>query len=299
MRRELPPLNALKAFELAARHLSFSKAAEELCVTQGAVSKQVHALEEYLEQPLFERYATGIALSEAGLRYLPTISSALDSIQYATAQLQQSINKANTISLNVTPSFSTLWLIPKLEHLHQQYPELNLDITTGDNSFNFVDTNADLVVRCLPISANYEHAELLIEENLLLVASPILMERQSIQNVTDILKHTLLPHITRPQLWSQFFSHIDSSQKPLPTPKFGMGFEHFYMSLEAINNQMGIGLIPDFMVQPSINKGELVNPLELRLRSGFGFYLMTPGYKQHLNHVQRIRDWLKQQIQRP
>lgn len=292
----LPPLNALRTFEVAARRLNFSAAARELCVTQGAVSKQVQLLEQYLEQPLFERTPGGLQLTEAGRQYLPAVSQAIETIQSATAMLLQQSGTAASLTLNLTPSFSNLWLIPRLGQLRAAIPELNLAMVVGDGEFRFQGSETDMAIRCLPLSLSREHASLLVEEVLCPVLHPDLLHQHPLREAADLLYHPLLAHTTRPQLWRQFLQQLPGTQPRLSSARYNHGFEHFYMSLEAARCRQGVALVPDFMAAAALQAGEVVNPLGIRYRSGYGFYFLVPPYRDRTPGVQRFRLWLQQQL---
>jgi DNA-binding transcriptional LysR family regulator len=293
---KLPPLNALKVFEVAARKLSFSKAAEELCVTQGAISKQIKSLEEHLELALFDRTNTGLKLTKAGKQYLPTIMSALEQIQSSTANLQQQESSSQSLTLNITPSLSNLWLIPRLNKLSESLPNLRLNMVSGDGVFQFHQASADIAIRCLPLSLSHENSTLLAEEVLLPVIHPDLLSKIPINTVSDILKHPLLMHTTRPQLWSQFLNRVLTEDKDTHSTCFHHGFEHFFMSLEAAKQKQGIALVPNFLALEFIEKGELVNPLNIQYKSSYGFYFLVPAYRQQNDQVQQFYQWLQGEI---
>ncbi|WP_432697521.1 LysR substrate-binding domain-containing protein [Marinobacterium sp. YM272] len=292
----LPPLNALRTFEVAARRLSFSRAARELCVTQGAVSKQIQLLEQYLEQPLFDRAPSGLVLTEAGRLYLPAISQAIEKIQTATAILQQRAHESSSLTLNLTPSFSNLWLIPRLDALWQAMPELNLTMLSGDGEFHFRDSEADMAIRCLPLSLSHEHSVLLREEELLAVIHPDLLREAAIEKPMDLLAHPLLQHTTRPQLWRQFLEQVTGQEPRELQLRYNHGFEHFYMSLEAARQRQGIALVPDFMAAAALAAGEVVNPLGISYHSGYGFYFLVPPYRSGTQGIQQFHSWLSQQL---
>lgn len=293
---KLPPLNALKAFEVAARKLSFSKAAVELCVTQGAISKQIKSLEEHLQLALFDRTTTGLALTKAGKQYLPTIMAALEQIQSSTANLQQLETNNHSLTLNITPSLSHLWLIPRLERLTDALPNLRLTMVSGDGAFQFHQASADIAIRCLPLSLSHENSTLLAEEVLIPVIHPDLLAQAPISQAEDILNHPLLMHTTRPQLWSQFLSSTLAEKKQAQIPNYHHGFEHFFMSLEAAKQKQGIALVPDFLASEFIKRGELVNVLNMRYQSSFGFYFLAPSYRQQNEQVQHFYQWLLTEI---
>ncbi|OUR66690.1 hypothetical protein A9Q77_11025 [Marinomonas sp. 42_23_T18] len=296
MPNKLPPLNALKVFEVAARKLSFSKAAEELCVTQGAISKQIKSLEEHLQLALFDRTNSGLQLTKAGKQYLPTIMSALEQIQSSTANLQQLENNSHSLTLNITPSLSSLWLIPRLKRLSDTLPNLRLNMVSGDGVFQFHQASADIAIRCLPLSLSHENSTLLAEEVLLPVIHPDLLAELPINKATDLVKHPLLMHTTRPQLWSQFLSSVLTEEKQTKAPYFHHGFEHFFMSLEAAKQKQGIALVPDFLASEFIKKGELVSLLGIRYKSSYGFYFLVPAYRQQHDQVQQFYQWIQDEI---
>ncbi|WP_026960725.1 LysR substrate-binding domain-containing protein [Aliagarivorans taiwanensis] len=296
MKSKVPPLNALRVFEAAARHQSFSKAAQELHVTQGAVSKQIAVLESFLEQRLFERKSKGLALTEAGHSYLPNISQAMRLIEDASAGLIQEAGSRQLLNIDAIPSLSSLWLIPRLNALKASFPALDINLKMGDGPFSFEDSEADAAIRCLPMAKHYQNAELLCEEELVLVAHPALVSHNRLQQVSDIFEFPLLRHITRPQLWMQFWATYFSGESLPHPPRYGNGFEHFFLSLEAIRKQQGLGLLPRFLVKECLESGELINPLELSFASGYGYYLLVPKYRRSNSTLARLSEWLKQQL---
>lgn len=293
MRHNFPPLNALKVFEVSARHLSFSKAAEELFVTQGAVSKQIQTLEQFLEQPLFHREKGGLKLTEAGKLYLPAIADSLDNIQNATALLKQNVSDSNTLLLKTSPSFSALWMIPKLHEIKENFKNLTLQFTSTDSG-NIFSTDEDILIQCRPISPNLDPDTLLVEEKLVAVVSPDRLAELAITKAEDLLKHPLILHTTRPQLWTSFLNHyLDNNYS---TPKFSDGFEHFFMSMEAVKQDQGIGLLPSFMAHEALENGDLINPLQIEFMSGYGYYYSVPNHKRNNTKVLNLMQWVKNEI---
>ncbi|PSW08530.1 LysR family transcriptional regulator [Photobacterium rosenbergii] len=291
--KELPSIRALRTFVAVANHLSFSKAARELSLTQGAVSKQIAQLEQQLGQPLFERHLNGIRLSSVGLRYLPQIAESLEALQNATASLRQLEQVDEVLTVNVTPSFASLWLIPKINSFAKAFPHLQVQLKTGDGMVNDISTDNDIIIRCLPLANHYENATLLCRENLRLVASAKLLQQRPIRHLDDLADHLYLPQVTRPQLWEQFKTHhgID-----FPMAFYGVGFEHFYLSLEAVRNQLGLALLPDFMVDDLIAEQTLFNPLNSFLNSHYGYYTIVPHYKRHTRKVCVFTQWLTEMM---
>ncbi|KHT58333.1 LysR family transcriptional regulator [Photobacterium gaetbulicola] len=292
--KELPSIRALRTFIAVANHLSFSKAARELSLTQGAVSKQIAQLEQQLGQPLFERHLNGIRLSTVGLRYLPQVAESLEALQNATAGLRQLDQVEEVLTVNVSPSFASLWLIPRINGFARAFPHLQVQLKTGDGLVNDLSGDNDIVIRCLPLAKHYDNATLLCRENLRLVASAALLRQQPIRDIDDLAKHVFLPQVTRPQLWEQFRIHHKITY---PMEFYGVGFEHFYMSLEAVKNQQGLALLPDFMVDDLIiNTSELFNPLKSMMASHYGYYIIVPHYKRHARKVCVFTQWLTEMM---
>jgi len=298
----LPPLNALKVFEVSARKLSFSAAATELCVTQGAVSKQIKILEAYLQLSLFDRTSKGLRLTEAGNFYLPTVMAALEQIHSSTVSLQQSNSSTRYLTINVSPSLSNLWLIPRLNKLSHAFPSLRLNIVSGDGAYQFHQASADIAIRCLPISLNHQNSILLREEILLPVIHNNLIADSPIQGAKDLLRYQLIGSTTRPQLWQQCLSSLLNNENWESKPDFYHSFEHFFMSLEAANQGQGLALIPDFLAESYIDSGNaginLSNPLGLSYVSGYGYYLLMPLYRHQDPVVKQVYQWFKDNLSR-
>jgi len=282
-------MQALRSFEAAARLSSISKAADELFVTQSAVSKQIKLLENLLGVALFTRSANGISLTANGDMYLSTVVSVLNELNNAAQSLQSKPNKQQLV-LDVIPSLSNIWLIPRIHSFEQRYPHLKVDLITGDGLPNFNQSQADAYIRCLaPEQVQHTHTQL-CKERLLLVISPKLLHAFNINNPTDILNVNLIQQTTRPQMWTQFFNqHTDKTPADLT---LGMGFQHFFMSIKAAEEGLGAALVPDFLAADSIEKGLLINPLQMQLTSGYGYYLFSPSYKTRLKKVLEFNQWL-------
>ncbi|MDF2155033.1 LysR family transcriptional regulator [Vibrio sp. CAU 1672] len=283
----LPSIKALRTFVAVANHLSFSRAADELCVTQGAVSKQIASLEQQLGQALVKRGLNGIELTSEGLRYLPEVTQALEMLQHATASLLQSDTDQERLVIDVTPSFASLWLVPHLDDFQQRYPLIRVEVRTGDGPVLHNNHEFDLSVRCLPLSAHYEHARLLCEERLVLIGPPTMPERYAI---TD---YPFIPQTTRPQLWEQFKQEQSFTQQVGYQP---VGFEHFYLSLEAVKRGKGLALLPDFMTQAAIAQAQVTHVQNLSMQSHYGYYVIVPNHRLAARKVYWFHEWLKQKL---
>ncbi|MFH4452080.1 LysR family transcriptional regulator [Vibrio alginolyticus] len=287
---EYPSIRALRTFVAVSNYLSFSKAADALCITQSAVSKQIASLEQLVGLPLIQRRASGIELTEEGKRYLPQVTEALELIQHATANLIQSDSKQELLTVDVTPSFASLWLIPNIDDFHQQHPNIRVRVCTGDGNVKDSSNESDLHIRCLPLSTHYEYSHLLCEETLLLVGctnAPV------IESVHAVSNYPFIPQITRPQLWEQFKA-VYTVESPVTYQPVGV--EHFYLACEAVRMGKGLALLPDFMAQYSILRGDIQHVLNLSLQSGYGYYVMIPNYRLSAKKVAVFHEWLKSKL---
>ncbi len=290
MRDHLPPMQALRCFEATARFSSISKAANELCVTQGAVSKQIKLLESFLNLLLFERTTQGVKLTELGQQYLTTVIKALDTLDSGAQALQQH-PKTQQLMIDAIPSLCNIWLIPRLYSFEQRYPHLKVNLSNGDGAVNFSQSNADIAIRCLPTHQQKSHYTELFKENFLLVGAPKLLREKPVKSPQDILQHRLIQQSTRPQLWDHFLSDkkITFAMKSLD---LGMAFQHFYMSLKAAQEGLGLALIPDFLAADAIAEKSIINPLNLSMQSQYCYFVICPEHKNDLRRIIEFKDWL-------
>lgn len=290
MKRVLPPLNAIKAFESAGRLLSFSRAARELNVTQGAVSKQIKLLETFLSTALFKRSAGGISLTTEGFTYLNSIGDLLDALSSATSEMKQLPATQETLIIDVIPSFAAAWLIPKLPEFNALYTNINVEIVTGDGMVNFSNSQADCAIRCLPMQIAAKQAELLLPEVLQCLASPRLLKDKPLNTSDDFQRHKLIPQTTRPRMWHRVFEHYGLED---PSSQVSSAYEHFYLTALAAEHGLGLCLTPDFLAIDAIASGRLVNVFDMNIKTEFGYFWQAPGYKANINRVQVFYTWLK------
>lgn len=285
---DLPPIRTLRAFIIVAHHQSFSKAAEELCVTQSAVSKQVASLEQFVEQPLIERQANGIVLTEYGTQYLPKVMEALEIIEYATASLKQRSSKAESLVISAPPSFVALWMLPQAESFRAQHPDIQLQFVTHEVSGE--KAQCDIEIRCLPLASYYEHSQLLLEERLVVVTN----QQYCFRNLEAPFKQQkVISHTTRPQLWQRYFESLHLSIEPNFHP---LSVEHFYLALEAVKRSDGIALVPEFLARESIMQQEVFPISQQVYPSGYGYYLSVPNYRKASRKVALFCQWLNAEL---
>jgi LysR family glycine cleavage system transcriptional activator len=290
----LPSLNALRAFVAAGRHLSFTRAADELHVTQGAVSRLVKQLEADLGVSLFSRGPRGLELTEAGAAYLPPLTEAFERIQAATKLITRSTRPANRLAITMLPTFAMRWFMPRLADFHQLNPEIAVDVTSADRPVDFATEPVDVGIQYGPPApgGNWSaelHAEFLFPETVTLVASPALLKSKPLQKAEDVKRHVLLMHSTRPEAWAEWFASAGLKGNASRGP----AFEHFFMSIEAAVNGLGLALVPEFFVVQELRDGRLVEPLpKLRLQRPGGYYLLCLKGREREPAIRGFRNWL-------
>lgn len=291
MARKLPPLNALKTFESAARLQSFTLAAEELCVTQGAVSRQVKKLEAYLGFDLFARQGQKLILTAAGLQYQAAIASALNILSDATQSVISAHRPSELLTISVLPSLSTRWLIPRLNQFKQHYPHYVLNVITRDNQTELFPPGVDVVIRSGQGGWPGMQADELFIEKLIPVCHQDII-KEKVSTAADLMKYTLLEHTSRDKIWQRWFNaqHIDK-------PQFQrIGMEHFFMLIQAACEGLGIALVPDFLVKDDLESGRLVQPINITYESGYRYFVLTKKQQSNpkvADFIQWLLTWYK------
>ncbi len=271
-KRNLPSLNALKTFEAAARNLSFTKAAQELFVTQSAVSRQIKYLEEYLKEPLFKRIRQNLYLTKKAQEYYGQIALAMNTIENSTHLLFEKAIDNNIVTIDLLPSLSTYWLIPHVKYLKKKIPDLKVQVIIGNNNdINFSQMNADVAIRVSDQKFLDVENEYLIDEEMALICSPNFFDK--IKKLNDIYQFNFLDNLTRPHISKDW---AKSAKINLGDFKEIIGFEHFFMMIEAARQDLGFALVPSFLVKEDIAKNLLINPLKIHYKTGACYYLLYP-----------------------
>ncbi|MEE1922404.1 LysR family transcriptional regulator [Pseudomonas sp. 148P] len=294
MRRKIPSTTALVCFEAAARHESFTKAAQELSLTQGAVCRQIGGLEEFLNVELFRRSRRGVKLTEAGLSYSRRVATQLDAVERDTLSVMGQ-QGANVIELAVVPTFGTQWLLPRLKHFQQRHPEVTVNLTNRTRPFLFADTHFDAAIYFGDADWSGTQSHRLMGENPVPVCSPALLERHATLNPHAIAQLPLLQQTTRPYAWRQWFDSLDMN---VARDMTGPRYELFSMLAQAAMHDMGIALIPPFLIQRELAEGRLVIANSHALSSIKAYYLMIPERKVESASLRAFRDWLVSEAQR-
>ncbi|WP_026344635.1 transcriptional regulator GcvA [Oceanimonas smirnovii] len=288
MSRRLPPLNALKAFEAAARNLSFTRAAEELFVTQAAISHQIKALEEFLGIKLFRRRNRSLLLTEEGQSYFLEIKDIFTGISDATERLlARSAKGALTVSLQ--PSFAIQWLVPRLVRFSEAHPDIDVRIKAVDLDEGSLTDDVDVAIyygkgHWPGLRADKLHAEYLIP-----VCSPmLLMGTRPLKTPEDLTRHTLL-HDTSRRDWKAWFKQLDIQAANVNQ---GPIFSHSSMVIQAAIHGQGVALGHSVLTQPEIDAGRLVCPFEQVLMSKNAYYLVSHEAQANLGKIAAFRDWM-------
>src|SRR5437588_2156673 len=288
MPRRLPPLNALKAFEAAARHESFTRAAEELCVTQGAVSHQVKALEIELGIKLFNRERQRLVITEAGRDYLAAVRDAFDRIALGTERLLQRQN-AGVLTVSTSPDFAAKWLVHRLGHFVEAHPEIDLRVSATLHHVDFAREEVDMAVR--HGDGNWPGLDTvrLSPEQLFAVCSPkLLTGRRRLTKPSDLLKYPLI-HMDGRADWAKWLQAAGLEDAAVI---HGPVLNRASMVIDAAINGQGIALARTTLAAWDLINGRLVRPFPESLRLSKTYWIVCPKATANLAKIATFRDWL-------
>lgn len=294
MARRLPPLNALSSFESAARHLSFSKAADELHVTHGAVSRAVRHLEDYLGVQLFTRATRSISLTLAGANYAAQVRDILDQLASATAATKGE-NSTGILSISTLDSFASRWLVPRLFGFRRLHGDIDVRLSTSERLADFVADGIDIAIRYGRGQYPGLETELLMQEDLFPVCSPALREGTHPLRTPADLKYQTLIHDDFHIDWSMWLraagiTGIDAHRGPRLTSSG--------QALQAAALGEGVVLGRSGLVGDDLAAGRLVRPFEFKMPAGLAYYLVYPPRAIQRKKVKAFRDWLFAEIER-
>lgn len=294
MRRRLPPLNALRAFEAAARHGSFALAAEELAVTPAAVSQQVKALEARLDVVLFRRLPRGLQLTDAGRAYLPGLSEGLDRLAAATAHLREG-RMSGVVSIAALASFAAGWLVPQLADFRRQYPGIDLRIDTSRHIVDFAREDIDLAIRFGAGPFAGLEALHLLDEEIFPVASPALLHgARPLNSLADLQHHVLLhdvdAHPKQPWMfWKAWFARESMDEAAAAR---GLFFTDSNVLITAAVAGQGVALGRSPLLGEHLAKGRLVRLFERSWKAEWSYYVVAPAAQLKRPLVRAFVDWL-------
>lgn len=297
MRRKIPATHALLCFEAAARHESYTRAAQELALTQSAVSRQITALEAFLGVTLFRRTRHGVALTERGAEYAIQVAQRLQNLEQDTLDIMSPQSRSGTVHLAAVPTFATRWLIPRLPQLAAQHPEITIHLETRTRPFMFSDAifDASLYAGTVQQVANWAgtRSVRLMDEDVVPVCRPHWLAGQAALTPQALAQLPLLQQTTRPDAWRLWFEAVAVSA---PHALAGPRFELFSMTAAAAACGLGVALVPRLLIEPELQRGELVVACTQAPLSERAYYLITPERDGERPAVSLFRDWMLTQV---
>lgn len=290
-RSRLPPLNAVRAFEAAARYLNLATAAEELCVTRAAVGQQVRLLEDVLGIQLFHRGPSGLVLTERGRDYYVAVSSAIGILADATGSLRGE-DTNQSLRIVAQPNFAIKWLAPRLGQFHAKYPELTLTVSAGSVRFDFADQQADVAIVYGKDFANVR-AHRLFASSIVPLCVPALAQR--LRHPGDLKPEWLLRAKYLPDEWPAW---LDAAGLPALDWQSGPMFDSALLAVEAAKGGLGVALGQRQLVEREIASGELVVPLDISVGSPMAWTLIYPVGAEWMPKVVVFKQWLLDEAMR-
>lgn len=287
MARSLPPLGALRAFEAAARHLSFTRAGDELHVTQAAISHQVKALEDWLGLPLFRRLHRALRLTEEGQIYLPAVRDALDTLSAATERLRGGVD-SGILTVTTTDSFAAAWLMPRLKRFRAAHRDLDLRLQTADEVVDFSRADVDLAVRYGRGRWPGLHVTRLLSEDIFPVCSPALCVHCPLRTPADLAHHTLL-HDDMTITWEVWLRAAGITGIEVRRGPF---FQSSYLVMSAAIAGDGVALGRSALVADALADGRLIRPFTVSLPADYAYYVVSPETMAERLKVRAFRDWI-------
>lgn len=292
-KRLLPSMSLLAAFAATARHLSFTRAANELFLTQSAVSRQVRALEAELGSTLIDKRGKSVFLTPAGELYAQQVNHALNLIRQATENVCLAPPRPS-LNLALTPILGTKWLLPRLPEFYERHPDLSLHISTRIGKFDLVKSGIDAFLTDSDSPWPGVDAHPLMDARMILVASPTLLAKRPLASPTDLYHHTLLQAVPTPLGWHKCFEMNGLDSRRL---RQGPTFEMASHLIQATTAGMGVTMISDIFVQSELTEGSLVR-VEI---AGFKtltkrFYLMHASESRDLPALVALRDWIIENV---
>ena len=300
------PISAghLRAFEAVARHLNFRAAAEEMALTQSAVSRQIQSLEEEVGVSLFLRHTRAVELTSAGAQLLMAVSQSLPRIDNAVRQIRQSAGR-RSVSLTTFASFASMWLIPKLEAFQREHPDIDIRIEASDSAIDLEVTDIDVAVHYAPADRMPPAARRLFGELVTPMASPwLLRSGPRLKTPADLLAHTLIeaadaytPHLA----WLTWRRWLDANGLAQSQPKRWLSFNYAYQMVQAAMSGQGVVLARPPLVAESLARGELVEVFapdaypNARLVSPMAYWVMVSPHSAQRAEVKAFADWLAAQ----
>ncbi|WP_374314609.1 LysR substrate-binding domain-containing protein [Dongia sp.] len=294
-KRNLPSLKSLQAFEAAARHLSFRVAAEELSLTQSAISHQVAGLEERLGTSLFRRAARRVELTEAGAQLYPYLRDGFDRLAQGVGLVDR-VRISGDLVVQVYVTVAVRWLLPRLHQFQAAHPDILVRLSTSQLDWEFDPTTGDLGLICTRTpngpGIHYTH---LFDAKLVAVCSPAVQRAGlGLRQPADLVNHAMLQVYTAAEDWHDW---LEAARLPTLKGRAAPKFDSYLLAIEAAIEGQGVAVVPEFMVAPDLKSGRLVKPFpEIEVRHGASWYLACLEERVKEPRMQHFRDWLVAEI---
>ncbi|RWJ60820.1 MAG: LysR family transcriptional regulator [Mesorhizobium sp.] len=287
--RKLPSLNALRAFEAAARHASVTRAADELGVSHTAVSQQVRKLEEHFGRALFHRKGRRVEPTDAARALLYEVRGAFDRIAVAAEQFDARNSNA-IITVNATPSFAMRWLIPRSSTFQINNPSVRVVVeTSASDSIEHLTKSYDFIFRRVPMERSDHNCQKVLDDHATAVLAPKLAQSMGPEKPWDLSRGILLHLKSRPDAWKHWFTVCGSYLTDTPP---GPYYEHFFLSLQAAINGLGVAVGPLCLIEEDLANGRLVTPFKEYVLAGPGFHVLYPTARKRSRHHRTFLDAL-------
>lgn len=298
--RGLPPLTALRAFDAAARHLSFTRAAEELHVTPAAISNQIKALEDFYNIRLFRRLTRALVLTEAGQRALPPLRQGFESLAEAAHRLE-TLDRSGALTIGATPFFASKWLVPRLLRFYQAHPEIDLRITASTHNVDLAREDVDMGIRLGAGKYPGLHVTRLMDERVFPVCSPRLLEGpKALRTPADLRHHTLLhaefvdPHFHAEfiEAWPGWPRWMKAAGVDDVDATRGPRFNQLGLPIQAAIEGQGVALASGVLVTDDLAAGRLVRPFDLAMDVELAYYVVSLESTADQPRIKAFRDWV-------
>lgn len=291
----LPPLSSLRAFECAARHRSFTKAAEELHVTQSAISRHIRALEEWLDVPLFYRNHRAIALTPEGEIYMRELVSAFSHMDLATRRVKRSGHQ-DILHIHTYATIAMRWLIPRLKRFQKDNPEIDVRLTASTRPIDFEHDEIHGAIRTGPPGwGENVRMDQLFETTIVPVCMPALShEPWPLRSPSDLLHTTLLHSLARPDDWALWLREVDAAE--VVDAERGLKFESSIMSYLAAQQGLGVAIAQKFLVEDDLAANILVQPFPIEVKSDRTYYFLSSPRYQGSTALELFRTWLLNEL---
>jgi LysR family glycine cleavage system transcriptional activator len=285
----LPSIGDLVAFESAARHASFTRAAAELNLTQSAISRAVRLLEERIGVTLFERVRQRVVLTAAGTVYLQDVRRILDELRESTHRVMAFADSAATLNIAVLPTFATRWLVPRLPDFARQHPDITLNFATRLQPFNFAAEPFDAAIHYGNPTWAAAESYHLMDEVMVAVCSPEYRRAQDIRSPADVPRISLLHQTTRPMAWADWFEEAGIEAAGVHR---GPRYEQFSMIAQAAVSGLGAALLPKVLIEDELAANRLEVLFDQQLKSPSAYYWVVPDEKVATTPLKAFTRWI-------